>query len=465
MKDSTYSLRLWRMANYVKGGVLLDKGKIDEAIFVLKKVVKSYEDKESYSFALHESYLKLGEAYLQKDDVEMAQNYLLRSLKGQTMYDIPKGIASVNNQLALVYKRQGKYETAILKATQALQNGQKIKSKEIIKQASETLANLYDLSGDIEKAYFYQTMSIAARDSLKNFEKAVRFLEVQQVFEKELQGMRIKELEQENNLQKLTNQRQLLLFVGLILITLFLIVSTIIFYRLYRSNERKRFKIEIQKDKLSESLRERELLMEELQHRTKNNFLMIKGLLRYHGENLENSQLKAVLNDSKNRVNAISLLHEHLYSERDIPGKIAIKPYLENLTHSLTTSIPDHVSLQVRRKIVDTPVDINKIVPLGLILNEAFTNAVKHAFIGHEKSSQYISVEFMPLEDEGHCLLIVSDNGVGYNQEKYLSKKNNGIELMKGLAQQIRGVLDIQFERKVGTKVLLKFPKTHKIHK
>jgi len=182
---------------------------------------------------------------------------------------------------------------------------------------------------------------------------------------------------------------------------------------------------------LQESLDERELLMKELNHRVKNNMQMIISLLRLQADNEKDKKLIDSLKVAEYRIQAMSHLHEMLYSQENITH-IDMSLYIKNMISELSSNFDPnanvHVSLHVKGSLL-----LKQAVYLGLILNEILTNAYKYAF----KEKGEIKIEFT-CKDKIACLH-VEDNGIGFD-EKSIAENSLGLTVIKALSEkQLKG--------------------------
>ena len=152
----------------------------------------------------------------------------------------------------------------------------------------------------------------------------------------------------------------------------------------------------------------------------------------------------------------MSLIHDSLYRSKDL-SLIDYGSYIQNLTShlmSIQNAQSSRVSLNVKTE--NIRLDINRAIPLGLIINELVTNALKHAFPDLEKGN--ITVDLSKSDDK-HLLLTVSDDGSGMPPEvDFQSAESLGLQLVKDLSDQLRGTLHVQSEHSSGTLVKLTFP-------
>lgn len=194
------------------------------------------------------------------------------------------------------------------------------------------------------------------------------------------------------------------------------------------------------------SLKEKEVLLQEIHHRVKNNLQIISSLLSIQSEVVEDGQVLDILRDSQNRVQSMALIHERLYQSQDMI-KIEFSEYIQNLVINLFHSYDidfNQISLELDAQ--DVPLSINTAIPCGLIINELISNALKYAFPGQGKGRIYISL----FEKQNRFILEIKDNGIGLPENLDLENtKTLGLRLVDTLVHQIRGTMRI--DRNQGT--------------
>ncbi|MEI6875547.1 MAG: histidine kinase dimerization/phosphoacceptor domain -containing protein, partial [Spirochaetota bacterium] len=163
-------------------------------------------------------------------------------------------------------------------------------------------------------------------------------------------------------------------------------------------------------EQIRKSLAEKETLLRELHHRTKNNMGVIIALLDLQAAETGHEQLRSAFADTQNRIRSMALVHQKLYEADDL-SRINLKDYLRDLSRLLLSSYqvqPDRISIDA--DLEDVIVLIDTAIPCGLILNELISNALKYAFPGEMRGR--IETRLRRLEG-GEIELRVSDNGVG----------------------------------------------------
>ena len=187
-------------------------------------------------------------------------------------------------------------------------------------------------------------------------------------------------------------------------------------------------------------LLEKEWLLREVHHRVKNNLQIVMSLLSSQAAYLEDEKALLAIQESQNRIHAISLSHQKLYLSEKI-ALIEMASYIREVVEYLHDSL--QMQDQVRFHLSVEPIELNGAVavPLGLIINEAVTNSLKYAFPGGRKGQ--VSIELRQADPSG-CLLMVADDGIGLGPDFDLGRSRSlGMNLMKGLSKQLDGSLSI----------------------
>ena len=207
---------------------------------------------------------------------------------------------------------------------------------------------------------------------------------------------------------------------------------------------------------LTESLREKELLLKEIHHRVKNNLQIISSLLSLQGGYVADEQVSSHLENTRNRVMSMALIHESLYQSADL-HRIDVGEYVTTLCERLFESYGvDQKRIGLRLETEAIPLSIETAIPCGLILNELISNALQHAFPDGRAGSVDIALQG---DDAGGALLSVSDDGVGMAAEIDVEGRESlGLVLVQTLARQLGA--RCQVERQAGTRFTFRLPPT-----
>ncbi len=205
--------------------------------------------------------------------------------------------------------------------------------------------------------------------------------------------------------------------------------------------------------KIKESLEEKEVLLQEIHHRVKNNLQIISSLLNLQTHYVEGEETINVLKDSQNRVKSMAIVHEKLYQSPNLKD-INFKEYIEDLISVLFYSYGiESENIKTLINLEDLKIDIDTAIPCGLIINELVTNSLKYAF---PNGKGILKVELTSKSD--YTKLRVADNGIGLPPDIDLENSNTlGLKMVNSLVHQLEGTLNLN--RTGGTEVVIKFKK------
>ncbi|MBW4471340.1 MAG: PAS domain S-box protein [Stenomitos rutilans HA7619-LM2] len=229
---------------------------------------------------------------------------------------------------------------------------------------------------------------------------------------------------------------------------------------------------------IENQLAQKEVLLKEVNHRVKNNLQMISAMLWLQSEAANNPIVSGALANTRNRLQAMSLIHEILYQSSDL-GQINFHDYIQRLANNILiacSTSPDQIKLLFRLQPI--ALNLETAISCGLLLNELITNAIKHGFPDRRsgeihiilkqavqlESMTQISAETPTTNFSSHSsqaisryILIVQDNGVGIPKALNLNKLQSlGLKIVYDLARQLDG--SIEYEHKRGTRFRLIFP-------
>ena len=197
---------------------------------------------------------------------------------------------------------------------------------------------------------------------------------------------------------------------------------------------------------IKKSLVEKEMLLREIHHRVKNNLQVVSGLLYLQSQKLTDPELQSHFIESQNRICSMALAHELLYQSKSL-ADIDVGSYVENLVAQLQQAFQrDGQQIECRTEIEEIVLDIEKVVPCGLLITELLSNAYKHAFPDDRKGIVTVSMR----HENGSLLLSVADDGVGLPVDlDYRRTATLGLQLVMALVNQLNANIDV--ERENGT--------------
>ncbi len=201
-------------------------------------------------------------------------------------------------------------------------------------------------------------------------------------------------------------------------------------------------RVEARTAELQATLREREVLLQEVHHRVKNNLQVISSLINMQVRSLADDASRDALLECQARVQAMALIHEQLYKSKDytrVPFSEYARSLAGNVFHATGVS-PQGISLELA--IEDVALAVDKAIPAGLILNELISNALKHGFPNGRSGT--IRVE-LGLASRGELRLVVRDDGVGLPPGVDVSDSPTlGLHLVRMLARQLDAKLEVE---------------------
>lgn len=208
------------------------------------------------------------------------------------------------------------------------------------------------------------------------------------------------------------------------------------------------------KNELEEKITEKENLIKEVHHRVKNNLQTVSSLLSLQSRSTEDQEVKNLLKSSQNRVISMAMVHEMLYMREDL-SKIEYKSYVQELAEYLIRSVKgtsSNITLDI--DISDIKLNIDTAIPLGLLINETVTNALKYGILGENKGEIYIKLH---KSDANEFLLKIGDDGIGFADTiTHKNSKSLGLKLIHNLARQLQGSI-VRDHSKSGTHYIVKF--------
>lgn len=324
-----------------------------------------------------------------------------------------------------------------------------------------------DLAAAIRHFQLYKFYS----DSLFSVRKTSQINQLQVKFdtEKKDQDLQLKQksielLTRDSQLQKAELRRARVTRNVIIFGAVMLVIVLLLGYNRYQLRLRSNRQLKVQQDEINQQnlslqalissqhklLEEKEWLVKEIHHRVKNNLQIVMSLLNTQAAFLDDKDALNAIRESRFRMQAISLIHHKLYQSENM-ALIDINVYIHELIHFLQDGFTNASRIRFDMQIAPVKLDVSQAVPIGLILNEAITNAIKYAFT--DNGTILISLKFT---GRNQLTLVIADNGKGFAINAVTGvRKSMGLMLMHTLSEQLDGTLDIQSEN--GVVITVKF--------
>ncbi|QQR87998.1 MAG: tetratricopeptide repeat protein [Flavobacteriales bacterium] len=326
--------------------------------------------------------------------------------------------ANILANLGRLHGVAGEADSALYFLRAGLQLAQRAQARSVETNAHEFLSAFFEERGAIDSAYRHHKLATALRDSIFSQESSARIAEMQEKYESGKKDVLIAEGNAQLERRALTIKA---IAVGAVLF----LVAALFAFRAYRVKRKGEAEMMRQKQVIEAQLKEKELLLREIHHRVKNNLQTVSSLLSIQGRGITDETAKQAVNDSRLRVKSMALIHQDLYREGDLTG-VQMPDYVAKLANGLVTSygMTDRVKLDLRVHPIN--LDVDTAVPLGLILNELITNALKYAWPDGRSGRLHVS---MAEAADGQLLIDVIDDGIGMKDGAQVAAGGTGFGL------------------------------------
>jgi PAS domain S-box-containing protein len=212
----------------------------------------------------------------------------------------------------------------------------------------------------------------------------------------------------------------------------------------------------LQQQTLEQNLREKEVMLQEIHHRVKNNLQVVSSLISLQMHAIQDQEILNHLDSIAGRISTMGTLHSTIYRE-DSFGRVNMKEYIESIIAQLDTTAVRSAGIDLSLSVTPIELELSEALPCGLIINEATTNAFKYAFPEVRRGKIWIELSFVTPEK---LRLSIADNGVGLppdSEDSGSASRGIGFELITALADQLGG--EAHWRNRGGLAVEVEFPK------
>ena len=430
----------------------------------------------------------LGTVYTDRGDFEKAEYHLMKSLSYCSVFPTNRELGFMRDFLGNLRQAQGRLDEAYEQHLIALRYREKLSSTynlcesklntgevliklgrydeaidhledvlgyeehESLNQqdaANKLLALAYEKKGDYAKSLTYYKAFKSISDSIYTKESIQVIAEKDAKYQQKEKDAEIALLSKENELAEAEIGRsRLMLWGGGLALGVFTVLTALLF-NLYR-------KVKARNETIRLALQEKNLLIHEIHHRVKNNLQIISSILSLQSRYINDPAALDAIKDGRNRVQSMAILHKNLYQEDDITG-VNMQTYFSNLVNGIFSSYDlTKEEVQLELDIHDVSIDVDTVIPIGLITNELITNSLRHAFqdsVGESK------IKVMLKETLDQYELIVSDNGRGIQDEVITNAKDEtfGRKMISAFVSKLKATISI--DNTEGTEVVIRIPK------
>ncbi|MCB0668250.1 MAG: sensor histidine kinase [Saprospiraceae bacterium] len=387
------------------------------------------------------SDLNIGSALLGLGKFSQAKKYIDGALKDFIEIENPAGLTNAYVTRGDLNVKTANYQAAIEDCEQGKALATKAGILDLQQKACDCLFHAYKATGEFQKALSNHVQLKLLSDSLRNDAntKYITQLEMQYEFDKEEEKRMVAEKEAQLLQAEKDRRNRRAFFILAILLVISLIVGYLI-YQNYQIKKKSESELSEKNDEISKALKEKELLLGEIHHRVKNNLQVISSLLRLQSRYIEDDVALNAISAGQSRVQSMALLHENLYQDDNFTG-VNMQKYFDRLINGLFSALnisPDKIQLE--KDIAPIELDVDFVVPIGLITNELITNSLKHAF--SNQSQGLLKVKLYV--EENKLFLEVSDNGKGMSPDFFENRSTSfGHKLIKAFALKLKAELKV----------------------
>ena len=372
-------------------------------------------------------YANLGNLYIRKKEYNKALPYLLLATEQN-----PENPGSEENLYFLI-----NVKTALKDSTNMTQilNRATVFIKESVSQRPKSLmlmaiSNYHRAFREFEKALVFRDEYLTLYEEIKEGQRDQTVYNLETKYQTEKVQ---RELDQKKSAQNL-------LYIILGFAGILLIIISFFFYKNRNKNKQ-----------ISKALKEKEILLKEIHHRVKNNLQVVSSLLSLQQRQTKDSTAHQALQEGRNRVKAMALIHQNLYQDENLVG-VDMQQYITKLVNNLVSTYKtDSKTIHLKTEIEPLKLDVDTIIPLGLIINELISNSLKYAFVNKDSGEIFIGLKI----DNGSLQLKVKDNGKGFPQDFSIEKADSlGYKLIRSFSQKLEAELNLKSSEK-GTNITL----------
>ncbi|MDG3582190.1 tetratricopeptide repeat-containing sensor histidine kinase [Galbibacter pacificus] len=408
LKDTSISVDRFNEAVFLKGKIESNLGKckmfqskFKDALPYLEAGVSASKihDNGMYSKTTVDLWGNIAECYLEINNLELAKAYLDSIVQQQKV--VKSNSVNYNRLRANFYLKDSSPDSASLFFKKY------VKLKDSVDYSSRKK----------------QLLSLLVQFDLKNQKETI-----------ERQRLNL----EKNKAEILEREKAIYLSVSALALCILCVIGLIVAY--LKSTKNKRL-IENQKRIIENSLIEKDSLLKEIHHRVKNNLQVVSSLLSIQTKNTKSKSAINALEEGKSRVKAMALIHQKLYQNEDL-SVIKMQEYIESLSASIQSVYKkngDKIHIHINAE--SSELDVDRAIPIGLILNELISNSFKYAFEHGNKGNIYIS---LIKEEDNRILFEYKDDGMGLPEGFDTEVSGSmGMNLIRRLANQLRSKINI----------------------
>ncbi len=441
------------------GGMFREFGEFEKSLEFSRKAKEYFKKNGNEKRAAIAGY-NLGVAYFEMNRLHESRYEYSQCLPVFEKLGDKLRINGTLMRLADIALKQDNTELSLQYAQKALKGTREIGSRSTQLHIYVILSEIFKKKTDYKQALEYRMLYEGLKDSISSESLNEKLAEMEKKYQSETQALKLDDLAVKTKLaerdkviaqKKIKEQRSFQLF--LLGLTLLIVLIAVLIYNRYDIKRRNNIVLEEKNTIIQKSLNEKELLLNEIHHRVKNNLQFIRSMLNLQSRYVHDAHAASVLLDINNRVQTMALVHQKLYQEDNLKG-VEMKSFLNSLIENLLYSFKiDAKSLELKTDFDVQSLDIDIANSIGLIINELMTNAIKYAI--PENGSARVEVSLK--QEADYMLLRVADSGKGYKDTEHSGDTGQfGIKLIYALAEKLKA--DIKLFNSNGAVAEIRIP-------
>jgi len=383
----------------------------------------------------------MGLIHMEAGELEIALKYFFKSLAVREELNDNKGLAGSLINIGGVYLLKNEFNRAIYYNRKALNKAREIGAVKQSRDAAQKLYKAYKSIGNVSKALEAHELFMKSKDSINSEENQKEIIRQEYEYEYDKQKLadsltfvKQREIDQLNHQSQLDKEANIRygLYIGLGFFT----VLGVVIYRSYQRKKKDNVLITQQKNELAQKNDEKTAMLKEIHHRVKNNLQVVNSLLKLQSREIEDENIVALFKEAQNRVLSMALLHEKMYQSDNLKN-IDVQDHISLLVEDLVKNYAVGKLIKSDINIENIDIGIRTLVPLGLIINEIISNALKHAFKTRKEGEILVQIKRL---EENTCELIIGDNGIGLDVEG--ESIGLGNKLIQIFTKQLNGTME-----------------------
>lgn len=398
------------------------------------------------------SWSNIGTIYLQKGHADSAKYYYDKAYQVALLLHDTTHLLHAYRDYGAYYQQYHTPEQALLWNKKTLYLAKQEQDIDLLVEVHRRLAKLYEQQQEWDSLVVHQELWSSLQQEKLQQKRQKMAMQIEAEYIVNQQEKEVQRLHQEAALEEEKNRRKDTLQWSISFGLLFILLGTLWVLRLTKKHDKA---VTTHLHEIEQQNAEKEILLKEIHHRVKNNLQVVTSLLHLQSYDIEDPATRLLFDQSQYRINSMAMIHEMLYQSHDLLA-IDYQKYLEQLVTKLVRSIKGHeAAIQLDLAISPIRLNVDTAIPLGLLITELITNALKY---GLDKGKESILTVHLTPQDVSSYLLEIGDNGKGMEKDwtKAAPPQSLGLRLVKQLSRQLEGEL-LQVKERPGLHYKLHF--------